>query len=532
MEYMKQYEKVNIEKKCYVYPAGGCATACVKILQDCLDGVEYVMLDDRDKKTSLDECCESVKSSGCYVLLCAGDIQDELEQKCKSYGITNIVDGRAYTGYLLAKKIREEIEIDHEMFEILDGGKFLHIFDNQWLTHFYYFYDLFLHYLEDIVLDYVCEAVREYCKCVEEKMHRNGIKLLISDIIIPYNNRLTLPISKNIEGKKKITWILHMKYYSDFKKEVKEYGFAIGAPWVLWSYFINRGVYLSLMGGEPGFRKTNAKVVGIGHTLAEVFQFLSKNLKTENLIRNIRNYFKGFHYYIAIDRRSKETYEVLFKNAELDIKVLEGGSLSLDDKIKDFNYLQYSAENFLFMPRVIDLQFVYEAIKELLKHNKKVIFRPHHARKNYINYLQTEDPYVIMNDFSNDANFVFMPRESPLTKEILAKSIVITDNSSTGFSTPLSTLHPTILFCPPKKEFDLSVKNFGISYDDPILHRVALSVDECVQKCLQLENELMGDGGMVLRENMQKYRDKILYNQGCSSEAIAKILMDITDGKI
>lgn len=519
---MENIENIKIIQQCYVYPSGGCAEICVNILKDCLENVEFIMLDDKEEATSLEAHKDRILLSKDYLLICAGDVQEELEEKCKRYGISNAIDGRVYTALKLSEKIREQIQAQKKKFEFLANGNVLHILENRWITHLYYFWDAFAYYLEDCVFEFLKEVALQYCESMGLQEY-----LKVQQGILIGVGYLTEFVKSVEETQSVVVYCGDFNFYQEVKAKLGGHK-ALCCHWVLLDYFINQKAFFTNGGLLFNFAQRKEKVVkiGCGHSLCEAFYFAPKRQKKEFLVRYIQRYFDEFDYYLAIDKISQEAFEAMFEECGVTTKVLKAGSLSLDSKginTKD------QVESFMFIPRLNGKECV-AVIKRLLKLGKKVIFRPHPATLNYVKQHKIA-AYTYLEDVLDNNNFCIDSTKN-INQELLAKSIVITDNSSVSYSTPLSTLRPVVLFCPPKKEFDLRVQNFGISFANPILHRVALSVDDCVEALLQLEAELSAGGGAFLREKILKYREMNLYNIGHSKEAIAEILKDIMNGKI
>ncbi|MDY2584355.1 hypothetical protein, partial [Helicobacter sp.] len=479
MEDIEKYRDIKIQKQCYVYPAGGCAAACVNILKDCLIDVEFIMLDDREDKTSLAANREAIVSSGDYLLVCAGDVQEELLQKCQKYGIAKVIDGRVYTAFLLANAIEKEVENKEKKFEILENGRVLHIFENQWITHFYYFYDLFAYYLDDVVFAPLIQACLSYCRSVQA----GDFLQMKKGIFLTFSRGLLVEYSP-FEKEEIVVYFGNLESYLNNKQNIDSRYKILICPWILLDFFINRSVFFS--GGSLMLLLSTHKIikVGYGHTLCEAFQFFPKGQKLEYLMRYIKRYFYGFDYYLTLDKISKKAFKQVFEYCKIPTKLLDAGSLSLDAKsICQSDII----EAFMFIPRLNGFE-CRKVIEDLLNMGKKVVFRLHSACLSYSKQYGISS-YAYLDGFMQHKNFSIDTQEN-INQEQLAKSIVITDNSSVSYSTPLSTLRPTILFAPPKKEFDLRVRNFGMSFENPILHRVALSVEECVETALQLESEL------------------------------------------
>lgn len=522
IENMEQYKSIDIQKQCYVYPAGGCAKACVNILKDCFLDVEWIMLDDSQEETSLEAFCEVIIASGQALFLCAGDIQEELLEKCRKYGITNVIDGRVYVANLLAQKIKQEAQLCHQKFEILENGRVLHIFENPWITHFYYFYDIFAYYLDDTVFI----PLREACLCYCCSLQVGKFLELKSGIFLTFCEELLRQLI--LQKEDVVVYCGNLKGYASCCHRIPLECKILICPWILVDFFINRSVCFSA--GSLMFPlKDYGEIVkvGVGHSLCEAYQFFPKRQKLEYLRCYIKRYFLGFDYYLALDQQSKESFEWVFKECGVLTQILEGGSLSLDTKGVCFSD---DVENFMFIPRLNGAECA-GVIEALLDLGKKVVVRLHPAVLAYSCQYGFASPYSYLDDFIGHRNFS-IDKTHKIHQGRLANSIVITDNSSLSYSAPLSTLRPSILFCPPKKEFDLRVRNFGMSFENPILHRVALSVEECVQSALNLERELAAGGGAYLREKIKKYRDENLYHQGCAAKEIARILKEILEGKI
>lgn len=105
MEYLKKYEQIELLDYCYIYPNGGCAEILLRILKEVYNNVEFRVIDDGKKESSLQNNLEEIKSSQKYILLMGGDIYGELEAKCVKFGITRLIDAREYVAFLLGREI-------------------------------------------------------------------------------------------------------------------------------------------------------------------------------------------------------------------------------------------------------------------------------------------------------------------------------------------------------------------------------------------------------------------------------------------
>lgn len=70
----------------------------------------------------------------------------------------------------------------------------------------------------------------------------------------------------------------------------------------------------------------------------------------------------------------------------------------------------------------------------------------------------------------------------------------------------------------------MRVKNYGISFANPLLHRVALSEEEFIKTSISLEHEL-NERGIIIMNEIQEYVLSNIYNLGSSAKFIADILL-------
>ncbi len=104
MEYLKKFETIELGRGCYIYPKGGCAEILSNILKDCKRDLILKFLDDKDSVNNLVAKQEEIRQSGEYVLICAGDVQDELVLKCENLGL-KYLDGREFIASCLGRQI-------------------------------------------------------------------------------------------------------------------------------------------------------------------------------------------------------------------------------------------------------------------------------------------------------------------------------------------------------------------------------------------------------------------------------------------
>ncbi len=524
LEYLKKYEKIKLIGHCYIYPNGGCAKRLLRILKAVYLGVEFIGIDDREEASSFERYKEEIKTSQKYVLLMGGDIYEELERKCLESGVQKLIDSREYVAYLLGREILKLAAGGGGKFALLEN-RILHLYEEEWIRHYYYFYDLFIYYCPKIALEELRQCVLQYCQVTQRHLERAGYSLELQKGIMLDFAPHTLEISSFISDSTPIAWYFgSMEYYLEHQHKVGNQPILI-APWVIADYFVNYEVTLKLSGGMPRLNPKQRKVVGMGHSLAEAFGLSPRNVKKKNLMQYAYYYFVPFSHYCALDRESHKAFVKIFKAISLEIEVCKSGSPRLDYKIQNKKPCHCPIKQFLFIPRLMMAEDLKGAILFLLEKGKKVVFRPHPALKSYVEYMGSGNPYAALEEFCNYPHFSF-DLSGSLSSELLVESIVVTDNSSVSYSTPLSVCKPVILYAFPKKEFDLRITNFDVSFANPKLHRVALNLEEFKRESLQLESDLKTKGRQVLEE-LEQYQRKEIYHLGKSSKWIANFLENI-----
>lgn len=529
MEYLKKYQNIILEDFCYVYPNGGCAEILVRILQDRFSNVIFSGIDDKEEITSLDKNIEQIKKSGKYVLLMGGDVYEECEEKCKKANL-NFVDGREYVAFILSSEILKLAAGGGAEFRLLEENRVLHILEDRWIKHYYFFYDLFTCYCPKIALEELRLSVLEYCKVTQKQIEKYNYSFnLKNGICLDYAPHI-LEIASNIDKETKVAWYFgSMDYYDKNKDKINKNCNIVVAPWVIADFFMNYKVALKLSGGMPTLNLENRKLVGLGHSLAEAFAFAPKAMKQKNLEAYAYYYFSPFAYYCAMDMESSKAFSNIFKKVGLGVQVLECGSPRLDYKKEVKTSYKSLVEQFLFIPRLMRAEELKEAIKFLLDSGKRVIFRPHPSLKSYVEYMGSDNPYKALEEFREHSNFSFDLSEK-IENKLLLKSIVISDNSSVAYSTPLSVCKPIVLYAFPKREFDLRVKNFGISFVNAKFHRVALNLEEFKREALKLEEDLK-DNGVEVLQDLEKYQKEQVYYLGDSAKYLAEFLMALLKAK-
>ncbi|MDE5591595.1 MAG: hypothetical protein K2I63_01365, partial [Helicobacter sp.] len=385
---------------------------------------------------------------------------------------------------------------------------------NKWIRHYYYFYDLFIYYVSSECLQNLNECAREYAKSIQRDLLEVGYSLEVGQGVSLGFAPHTLKVAKHLDKAIAIEW-----YFGDYEYYLKHkscvWGKVLIAPWILVEFFISKNVALLLSGAIPKLSEHKKILVGMGHSIAEAFGFFSKGIWQQYLLQYIHYYFLAFDYYLAIDSESLKAYYSIFEAAKIQTKALPAGSIRLDEmESNNCNRQNYAGdiEQFWFIPRLTKPQELLGVITKLLRLGKKVLFRPHPAYCNYCDWMEKESPYACLERFLEDSNFSFDWSEVMDYKN-LAKSIVITDNSSVAYSVPFNALRPVVLYAPPKKEFDLRIRNFGYSFCHPLLHRVALDEKEFISVALELERDLK-ERGSEISQNISSFKDKNVFHRG------------------
>lgn len=383
------------------------------------------------------------------------------------------------------------------------------------------FHNFFLSYASKCDMDLVLEALRQYCKNI---IQDSSVKKFLQNTLLVSFSSDFLSITKNFQQDIPLLWYFGTyEWYEINKHSIKKDTKVIVCNWVLLDYFIYD---TALLGGGalPKLRNDKRNIYGIGHSMAEAFYYAPLREKKEYLDVRVYNAFCAFSHYIAINKDSKRAFKSMFDAVGLEVCVVEGGYPRFDNRFQKRQAFKCNKEQFLFIPRLSKPHELLEIISYLLDNGKKVLLRRHGAYENYIKWQGLDDPYKVLEAFKQDPNFSFDETPS-ITNEILDKSIVVTDNSSVAYSAPLVSLTPCILYSIPKNEFDLRIRNYGISFANPLLHRVALDDEEFFRVSLDLETELSVNSEKITKE-IQDYVLDNFYNLGCSAEMIAKTLLE------
>lgn len=527
MEDMMAYHNITLGRSIYLYPKGGCAQVVANILKDYDNHLVIDYIDDSIPELSLKTQQAIIRKHSGMVLVCGGDVHEDLVAQCNHAGLKHI-DGRELAAFIIGQKLdaqQEAIRQGEQAFELIDS-KTLHVFDTRWLQHYYFFYDLFVWYLKPYVFAYLTQKALAYCVFLAQRInsqtslleHQHGITALFEPRGIPL-------LLKEHEERFNVLWLFgSFEFYERVKHHVRNRPVII-APYCLMDFFARRSVFLNSGSSLPKLIDLERKTIGIGHTFSDAYVFCAKTQKHEYLLQYLYYYFLGMEGYASIDKGSSAIYRAIFDALGLKMKIYCLGSPSLDERILPLSECAKPPVQFYFIPRACALDDIASAMKLLLKHNKKVVFRAHPAFNRYVEYLNINNAYNAFKDCLAHPLFSFCDSPS-ITPQALAQSIVVTDNSSVAYSAPLINLRPSILFCPPRKEFDLRARNFGHSFANPILHRVVLDVKDFLHTALELEATLAGGGQ---NEDIWRWRHENVYNLGHCKESCMEFFIQLME---
>ncbi|MDA3968328.1 hypothetical protein [Helicobacter ibis] len=511
-------------KKAFIYPNDSCSNALVAMYKDLLGDFEAIFIDDRVCGSSLSEKRDEILNSYIPLLVCAGEVGDILFAKCKENGV-NALCGREYAAKLLAQEFNKLSAGGGDLSNcfFLDTN-FLHIKDIRLLQHYCYFYFSFSRFIDNDILLKLNYQVRNFCECLRGLIEKSGFDLSVTSGVCLDVNKLvsvqSLALDQFLKSKAIDTTLFFWDYDSYVKLEDKlQNTRIIIAPWILSDYFTPKKLVWMYGKNRPRLRDEKRIVIGAGHSVCEAFDYCPLTISRVDKIA--RANFLTFDYYLAIDKLSFQALSNLFRECNIPTIPLEAGSPSLDNKIKE-NIANYGAEYFYYIPKSTEISMIVEVIRVFLKAGRKIRFRPH-MNIEYLDNYSSSNIYRPLEEFMQNDNFS-IDRAPKITQESLARGIVITDTSSVSYSTPWSSLKPTLLFAPNKKEHDLRQVRYGFSFANPTLHRVGDSVETLLNEGLKLEKEVL-EHGMELKENLREYRSENIYNLGVSQQKIEKILL-------
>lgn len=203
------------------------------------------------------------------------------------------------------------------------------------------------------------------------------------------------------------------------------------------------------------------------------------------------------------------------KNIKKKPKLIKTGSVSLDKYIQDYKNIENKAtDNQVIIVALSDLVTSIEALRELLNNNFIVYFRPHPSF--HVKAKELTEEFVHMENFILDTS-------KKLNVSLMAKSLtLITDYSSLGYTYPLSTLKPAIIY-----KLDISKNINGYGYFDNNIHLLVSKKDSLIQTIQNLQKNKSHHSTKILT-----YLNEKVFNVGCSAKYILDSIKKLTIQKV
>lgn len=563
----------------FVYPNDSCASMITSFYKEFLGEFESKFIDDRSQNSKLSDLAEEIKATNAPLFICGGDISWKLLENAQKAGISKIVDGREFMGYCLgvalnnalkdgavlsanvAATARESSGVGGEIsFEILENGKILYIKENRLLEHFRYFNYYFARYCSDLAVDFAHNALFEFCKNLGAKIEKAGFSLKCIDykhldsiesakknkgalflhimrltktqslIIAKEANALNIPLIYYADELQ--TWQKHGAGFA-----LKEQDRVIIAPWVMvdffgktakinWLYEQTRPILRTerFIVKTDSIESSKRICVDCGHGFREGLEFCAY-LSYEPYYKNwiIRRY-AGFDYCLAVDSRQFAVYKAMEQELGIIKNPLKVGSPSIDTRRANFPKEKYCVDFFYFIPKNTQMHDVAVAVREFLARGAKVCLRPHPNQLNLLKY-QGGELYADFADILKNPNFS-LDESAAISLDFLSRSLVITDMSSTSYSTPYIAAKPVLLFAPNSKEIDFSQNKFTQSYADSIYHIVENDPKALAKRGLKLA-EIINKDPSSTKEKIEAHTKDIIYNLDASEEAILSVFREL-----
>ena len=161
-----------------------------------------------------------------------------------------------------------------------------------------------------------------------------------------------------------------------------------------------------------------------------------------------------------------------------------------------------------------------EAIVDaLLAADLRVVFRPHP-----VSFRDADSSIIekIIEKYSANGNF-FVDRSRDYLTSYARANLMVTDLSGTGFTFSLSFLRPSVFFA-ANEEAEQGLH--GIQFEDrEAIGGLVRSVPELIQAISRARS------GGISKEEILAYRDRALFNVGCSAEYIVDALSAVLDSR-
>ena len=216
---------------------------------------------------------------------------------------------------------------------------------------------------------------------------------------------------------------------------------------------------------------------------------------------------------------TKSEFEILtqvFSDYHLRSNIIKAGYPAFEITLKEYQEEGNKDSVLVAMPDESDLSDIKEGINLLLKNNIKVIFRPGFGWKKSV-----VDEFI---EFYNGwSNFSVDCGERISTRSYQRSFAVIVSASSVGYTFPMTTLCPAILFF---KDKDIIDRNYnGFKYFNSHLHLCANDPNELLGHILNVKNCYKDYQKKIL-----EYRETEVYHFNQSSAFIAQVLREIWSG--
>lgn len=215
---------------------------------------------------------------------------------------------------------------------------------------------------------------------------------------------------------------------------------------------------------------------------------------------------------------TKREFEILtqvFSDYHLHSNIIKAGYPAFEITLKEYQETQDEVKDSVLvaMPNESDLPDIQEGIELLLKNGIKVIFRPGFGWKKRV-----VDEFISL--YSGWLNFSVDVGERISTQSYLKSFAVVISASSVGYTFPMTTLCPAILFF--KNESIINRNYCGFGYFDSRLHLYAKDAKGLLENALKIQKNYKNYQKKIL-----EYRENEVYHFNQSSSFIAQTLKEI-----
>lgn len=270
-------------------------------------------------------------------------------------------------------------------------------------------------------------------------------------------------------------------------------------------------VFITTNGGN-----THDSIVSVDlrHAFCEPLHF--PYLQPQNYNEVLDSYMQSVDY---ICTTCKNTYEVMEKNLSRlnkKPKLLKAGSLSLDSYINEVNSFnsekKVSKKVILAVKDIFNKREVINLCYAILNNGFELLFRTHP------DFFYSTDALEIKKEFEKFDDFSFDTDSSLSIENRINSLCLITDYSSLGYTYPLSTKHPAIIYSPFKEE----KKIHGYGFFDCRLHLKANSIEDVINSLKRVDENIE-----VYKQSILEFLDKDVFNLLQSEEYIINEVKNI-----